>query len=236
MNDSGVPSLDELEMLNRSIIEKYKKANPGAFEAICLNKNSMQGVLDRVGACHGLCAKASVLMCGIAWAQPFSGANKRTAIASAKVLLGRYGMDVDCSLDGGGGDALRRLLLEIQERRACLDPGVLLKTQICLWRHLREHAHEPFNAMARRIIEENAVLFDHMAREAPLPARLSAEEEEMEQMIKERGPSVDASLPAEEGKRILLAKNPCAGSLSAERIRMLVGSGDAAAASAVPAE
>ena len=126
-------------MLNRSIIEEYKEANPGAFEAIGFSKNRMQGVLDRVEACHGLCAKASVLMCGIAWAQPFSGANKRTAVASAKALLGRHGLDIDCSLDSGNADSLRRLLLEIQKRRAFLDPDVLLKAQIYLWRCLREH-------------------------------------------------------------------------------------------------
>ena len=97
-------------------------------------------------------------------------------------------------------------------------------------------ARESFSAMARRIIEENAVLFDYMAKEAPLPARLSAEEEEMEQMIKEWGPRVDARLSAEEAKHILLTKNPYAGSFSAERIRMLVGSDDAPAAGAAPTE
>ena len=97
-------------------------------------------------------------------------------------------------------------------------------------------AHESFNAMARRIIEENAVLFDYMAKEAPLPARPSAEEEEMERMIKEWGPRVDARLPAGEAERILRTENPCAGSFSAERIRMLVGSDDAPAAGAAPTE
>lgn len=139
LDDSGVPSLDEMEMLNRDIIEKYLKANPGALEAISFNRDSMQGVLDRVKECDGLCAKASVLMCGIAWAQPFSGANKRTAVASAKVFLRRHGLDVDCSLDDESGDSLRRILFEIQERRACLDPVVQLKTQIYLYRHLRRY-------------------------------------------------------------------------------------------------
>lgn len=139
MNGSGVPSLDEMETINRDIIEAYTKANPGAFEAIGFNRNSMRDILDRVEACHDLCSKASVLMCGIAWAQPFSGANKRTAVASAKVLLGRHSLDIDSSIDDDNGAGLMRLLLEIQERRACLDPGVLLKTQIYLWRRLRRH-------------------------------------------------------------------------------------------------
>lgn len=235
MNDSGVPSLDEMEMLNRDIIEAYLQDNPGAFEAISFDRNSMQGVLDRAEACDGLCAKASVLMCGIAWAQPFSGANKRTAVASAKVLLGRHGLDIDCSIDGGSGDGLRRLLLEIQERRACLDPGVLLKTQVCLWRRLRRQAPESFSAAARRIIEENARLFDLMGKEAPLPARLSTEEEEVERLISKWGTRNGARPPAGEAERILRAQNPHAGLFSTEMIRMLVGSGDAPAAGPIPA-
>lgn len=236
MNSSGVPSLEEVETINRGIIEAYLKANPGAFEAIGFDRNSMQDVLDRVGACHGLCAGASVLMCGIAWAQPFSGANKRTAVASAKVLLGRHGLDIDCSIDDGSGDSLRRLLLEIQELRACLDPGVLLKMQICLWRRLRRQSPEPFSAAARRIIEENASLFDLMGKEAPLPARLSAEEEEAERLIRKWGTRNGARPPAGEAERILRTQNPHARSFSTEQIRMLAGSGDAPAAGPVLAE
>lgn len=235
MNSSGVPSLDEMETINRDIIEAYTKANPGAFEAISFDRSGMQGVLDRVKACHGLCAKASVLMCGIAWVQPFSGANKRTAVASAKVLLGRHGLDIDCSIGDGSGDSLRRLLLEIQERRACLDPGVLLKTQMSVWRRLRRQAPEPFSATVRRIIEESADLFDYMAKESPLPARLSAEEEEAERLIRKWGTRNGARLPAGEAERILRTQNPHAGSFSAEEIRMLVGSGGAPTAGPIPA-
>ena len=230
MSDSGVPSLDEMKALNEGIIKAYRKANPGAFEAVGFSRNSMQDVLDLVEACQDLCAKASVLMCGTAWAQPFSGANKRTAVASAKILLGRHGLDIECSLDGGGGDRLRRLLLEVQGRRACLDHDVVAKAQICVWKSLRRHATEPFSAMARRIIEENARLFDYMAKEPPLPAGLSAEEAEAERLVAEWGKRGGGRPPAGEAERILRTENPHAGSFSPEMIRMLAGPDDVEAA------
>lgn len=231
VSDSGVPSLDEMKALNEGIIKAHRKANPGAFEAVGFNRNSMQDVLDRVEACQDLCAKASVLMCGIAWAQPFSGANKRTAVASAKILLGRHGLDIECSLDGGSGDRLRRLLLEVQGRRACLDHDVVAKTQICVWKSsLRRHAAEPFSAMARRIIEENARLFDYMAKEPPLPAGLSAEEAAAERLVAEWGKGGGGRPPAGEAERILRTENPHAGSFSPETIRMLAGADDGEAA------
>lgn len=95
---------------------------------------------------------------------------------------------------------------------------------------------EAFSATVRRIIEENASLFDYMAKELPLPARLSAEEEEVERLIRKWGPKDDARLPAGEAERILRTQNPHAESFSAEEIRMLVGSGDAPTAAPVLAE
>lgn len=96
--------------------------------------------------------------------------------------------------------------------------------------------YEAFSAMARRIIEENEGLFDYMAKEPPLPARLSAEEEEAERMTRGREARDGAFLPAEEAERILRTKNPYAGSFSEEMIRMLVGSDGAPAGGPVLAK
>lgn len=133
-----MPTLDEARRINEAIVEAYLESNPGAFEAVAFSSERMQEVVDLVERASGMCAKAATLMCGIAWAQPFAGANKRTAVALSRLMLNRNGLDFDCPADSDS-DRLRRLLFEIQGRRSCLDPDTVLKTQIYLWPRLKKH-------------------------------------------------------------------------------------------------
>lgn len=76
---------------------------------------------------------------------------------------------------------------------------------------------ESFEGAVRRIIRENGAFFDYMARESPLPAALSAEEKEAEEMVKE---CTDAEALA---MRIIRTRNRNAASFTPEMIRQLVG-------------
>ena len=213
-----MPTLDEARRINEAIVEAYLESNPGAFEAVAFSSERMQEVLDLVERASGMCAKAATLMCGIAWAQPFAGANKRTAVALARLMLNRNGFDFDCPAgESAGGDRLRRLLYEAQGQRSCLDPGAVLRAQVYLWPRLTRIAAEPLEAAARRIMRENAGLFDYMAREEPLPEDFSAEEKEAEVMA-EKCQDVGAL-----ADRILRTQNRHAASFTPQMIRLLIG-------------
>lgn len=140
MEGGGMPTLDEARRVNEAVVEAYLEANPGALEAVAFAAERMQEVLDLTDKASGMCAKAATIMCGVAWAQPFSGANKRTGVALARMMLNRNGFDFDCPAAGGSdGDRLRRLLFEIQERRSRLDSDTVKKTQIYLWPRVKRH-------------------------------------------------------------------------------------------------
>lgn len=220
MEGGVMPTLDEARRVNEAIVEAYLEANPGAFEAVAFAAERMQEAIDLAGEASGMCAKAATVMCGVAWAQPFSGANKRTGVALARIVLNHSGFDFDCpAVASGSGDAdrLRRLLYEIQGRRSRLDPCTVLKAQVFLWPRLRRGGCGAFGDAVRRIIRENGAFFDYMAREPPLPAALSAEEKEAGEMAKE---CTDAEALAE---RIIRTRNRNAASFTPEMIRRLVG-------------
>ena len=216
MDDCEMPTLDEARRVNEAIVEAYLEANPGAFEAVAFAGERMQEVLDLARETPGTCAKAATLMCGTSWAQPFAGANKRTGVALAKIMLNRSGFDFDWPV--GDGDRLRRPLLEAQGLRARLDPGTVQVAQALLWSRMRRReCREAFEDAAGRIIRENAELFDYMGRETQLPAGRSAEEKEAEEAA--RG-CTDMGAPAE---RIIRARNRHAASPTPEMIGRLIG-------------
>lgn len=211
-----VPTQGEARRVNEAIVEAYLESNPGAFEAVAFAAERMQEVIDLAEGAPGMCAKAATVMCGTSWAQPFAGANKRTGVALARLLLSRGGFDVECPEGGSGSDRLRRLLYDAQGRRASLDRGTVLRMQAYMWPRLRgrEAGAEALEAAVRRIIRENAGLFDYMARETPLPAALSAEEREAERLV---GECADAGALA---ARMLRALAP---RLSPRTARLLAG-------------
>jgi len=71
---------------------------------------------------QGLIKKGAYLMASIAWAQPFSGGNKRTAILTAATFFHHNGAEMDIPEDD---KELRRLLYEIQEERTRLNETVM---------------------------------------------------------------------------------------------------------------
>ena len=71
---------------------------------------------------EGLIKKGSYLMASIAWAQPFCGGNKRTAILITANFFHHNGIELIIPEDG---KELRKLLYDIQEDRSGLNQSVM---------------------------------------------------------------------------------------------------------------
>jgi prophage maintenance system killer protein len=108
--------------INRKIISEWNKRHPDQPEFINVSNNRLDEVLEMVkldenGSSNEekIVSKASKLLGGLSWAQPFSGANKRTAILSATVFLRRNGLRFTIPMKQQG--ELRKMLYEVQEQR-----------------------------------------------------------------------------------------------------------------------
>ena len=81
--------------------------------------------------------KASYLLGGISWAQPFSAGNKRTAFVCADTLLRMNGLKITID-DDYDLEYLRKLLLEIQEERSELNAGTIAKIILYVSKRIKE--------------------------------------------------------------------------------------------------
>lgn len=82
--------------------------------------------------------KSVVIMGGIAWAQPFSGANKRTGVVCADTWLRINGYTLSTEGDEDR-EYLRSLLFEIQEKREEMDDFTFAKIILSVAKRLRKH-------------------------------------------------------------------------------------------------
>ena len=78
--------------INKGIIQEWLEKNPSASEAINVNQDELDKVLQMVNEQENFIMKTSYLLGGISWAQPFSGGNKRTAFVCADSLLRMNGL------------------------------------------------------------------------------------------------------------------------------------------------
>lgn len=126
---------DDLIAINREIIREWLEEHPEEFEKIGANRPLLEKTLCETRSKDTPVLQASYLMAAIAWSQPFSGANKRTAIAGASALLGDLGYDLDIGKDD---TFLRNLLSEIIEERSSLNQEILAKIILYVSRRVRK--------------------------------------------------------------------------------------------------
>ena len=69
-------SIDVIIQINRDILKEWLEENPSIYEGIAVNNDRLNEVIEIIKQQEDLILKASYLMGGIAWAQPFSGGNK----------------------------------------------------------------------------------------------------------------------------------------------------------------
>jgi len=149
---------DDLIAINREIIGEWLEEHPEEFEAIGASRPLLEDILNETRRKDTPVLQASYMMAAIAWSQPFSGANKRTAIASASALLGDSGYDLDIDKDG---TFLRNLLSEIIGWRSGLSQEILAKTILHVSRWARKVTErQDVLETAREIVRNNRDLFE----------------------------------------------------------------------------
>ena len=122
-------SKDIIIEINQEIIKAWNRDFPEKKENFHVDPSRLDEALELVKQSEDPVAQAIFLMAGISWAQPFSGANKRTAYISADTLLKmkRYRFRISSKKDK---DSLIGLLNEIQTHRSELDHIILMKLSL----------------------------------------------------------------------------------------------------------
>ncbi|MGI0070288.1 MAG: Fic family protein [Nitrosopumilaceae archaeon] len=128
--------------LNKKIIDEWNVRHPELPEFTNVSDarlDEVLGIIEKAGnkleTKDQTIMKAAHLLGGLAWAQAFSGANKRTAILSTTIFLRRNGLGFTFPKDEQR--ELRRLLFEIQEDRGQLQPGIIDKLILYIRRNIQ---------------------------------------------------------------------------------------------------
>jgi len=118
--------------INRKIIEEWNARHAEQPEFIGVSKDRLYEVLEIVRRAgkesdleEKIIIKAAHLLGSLAWAQAFSGANKRTAILSATIFLRRNGLRF--TIQKEHRRELRKMLFEVQEQRNRLEQEIINK-------------------------------------------------------------------------------------------------------------
>ena len=119
-------SIDAIIQINRGILKEWLEENPSLYEGIAVNNDRLNEVIEIIKQQEDLILKASYLMGGIAWAQPFSGGNKRTGVVCADTFLRMNGYRLDVKTEEDI-EYMKKLLFEIQEERASLNVETMAK-------------------------------------------------------------------------------------------------------------
>jgi len=131
---SSIKYLDRQRIVdvNRKIIHLWNARHPDKPESIGVDADRLDHVLDIVKNIandlpfeKSLTEKAAYLVGGIAWAQPFSGANKRTAILSCTIFLSENGYSLN--IPRNRNPELRQILFDIQEERSKINRKIIAK-------------------------------------------------------------------------------------------------------------
>ena len=124
--------------INKGIIEEWNQKNPMKKETFHADGDRLTEVLDMVRKYDDFITKSAIIMGGIAWAQPFSGANKRTGVVCADTWLRINGYTLTTEGDEDR-EYLRSLLFEIQEKREEVDDFTLAKIILYVAKRLQKH-------------------------------------------------------------------------------------------------
>lgn len=128
--------------LNKKIIKEWNIRHPELPEFIDVSESRLDEVLDIVKQVGNdldnkeqVIVKASYFLASLAWAQAFSGGNKRTSILSTTIFLRRNGLSITFPREEQR--ALRQLLFQIQEDREELQPEIIDKLILYIRKNTR---------------------------------------------------------------------------------------------------
>jgi len=128
---------DDIITINKGIIEEWIESHPKNHEGVSGDKGQLEQILHEADKQESLLAKATYLLGAIAWAQPFSGGNKRTAHVVAKTFLQMNGHTLLIQTNEDK-EFLRKLLFEIQEERSELNDKTMAKLTLYLANRIRK--------------------------------------------------------------------------------------------------
>ncbi len=118
--------------INRKIIDGWNQRHPEQPEFIDVSRSRLDEVLEIVRQAEDgsnieekIITKAAYLLGGLAWAQAFSGANKRTSILSTTIFLRRNGLRF--TIPKEQQRELRKMLFDVQEQRDRPRPEIIDK-------------------------------------------------------------------------------------------------------------
>ena len=122
--------------MNKTILSI--QTNSTHHEGISVNRDTLKEILDDAKQLESVFDQAAYVLAGIPWAQPFSGGNKRTAFAAAKIILAEKNYTMK-TISQHDIDFLLKLLFEIQEERSQINASTLAKITL----YLRNRIMEP---------------------------------------------------------------------------------------------
>lgn len=128
--------------LNKKIIDEWNARHPQLPEFVNVSEARLDEVLQIVEKAGNqlvtrdqIITKAAHLLGGLAWAQAFSGGNKRTAILSTTVFLRRNGLSMTFPREEQR--ELRQFLFAIQEDREQLQQEIIDKLILYIRRNTK---------------------------------------------------------------------------------------------------
>jgi len=123
--------------INKGIIEEWNQKNPDQ-EVFAADNNRLNEVMKLVKKQDDFITRAGYYMAAMAWAQPFSGANKRTGVVCADTWLRMNGYLLSAENDKDR-EYIRSLLFEVQGRRDKMDDFTVAKIILYVAKRLKKH-------------------------------------------------------------------------------------------------
>jgi death-on-curing family protein len=143
--NSAIRHLDTQRIIdiNKKIIESWNSRHFDNPEHFQYNKDRIDEVLeivrnvaDDLDHKRTLVEKAAFLVGGLAWNQPFSGANKRTAILCCTIFLSENGYQLN--IPENQNPELRQMLFDIQEHRNEINKEIISKLVLYIAKFLNK--------------------------------------------------------------------------------------------------
>lgn len=127
--------------INKKIIYLWNARHSDRPEVINVGTDRIDRILQIVESVgndlsldNKIIEKAAYLVGGLAWAQAFSGGNKRTATLSCALFLSQNGYRLNIPSDEN--PQLRQLLFDIQEERSEINRKIVEKIILYITKHV----------------------------------------------------------------------------------------------------
>ena len=130
-------TVNDIIEINKTILSTQLHNHSTHHEGISANRYLVKEILDDAKQLESVFDQAAYVLAAIPWAQPFSGGNKRTAFAAAKIILAEKN-HIMKKISQHDIEFLLKLLVEIQEERSQINAATLAKITLYLRNRITE--------------------------------------------------------------------------------------------------